>query len=92
LSAAGGCTPRSPHLRSTTSGNLLEFLELPLLTGISNQTLVAEIDKIEEQQKQIPYNGTSVTLPIPMPVFSPVLNCNSSGTVNFIVNMCPSET
>ena len=25
-----------------------------------------------------------------MPVFSPVLNCNSTGTVNFTVNMYPS--
>ena len=25
-----------------------------------------------------------------MPVFSPVLNCNSTGTVNFTVNMYPT--
>ena len=58
-----------------------------ILTGTLNQNFVAEIEKLQEQQKQTPCNSTGVTLPIPMPVFSPVLNCNSNGTVNFTVNM-----
>ena len=33
-------------------------------------------------------SGTS--LPFHMPSFSPVLNSNSNGTINFTVNICPS--
>ena len=55
-----------------------------ILTGTTSQTYAAETEKL------IPSSNTSGNLPLPMPVFSPVLNCNSTGTVNFTVNMYPT--
>lgn len=54
-----------------------------ILTGTSKTYAV-------ETEKLIPCSSTSGNLPLPMPVFSPVLNCNSTGTVNFTVNMYPT--
>lgn len=45
-------------------------------------------------EQLIPCNKTamlpSVSVPVPQPVFSPVINTSGSGTVNFTVNICPS--
>ena len=44
-----------------------------------------------ETDKLIPCSSNSGNLSLPMPVFSSVLNyCNSTGTVNFTVNIYPS--
>ena len=64
-----------------------------ILTGTSNEDsdrLIVDKGKSNHLQSvnNISNNGTS--LPFNMPSFSPVLNSNSNGTINFTVNICPS--
>jgi hypothetical protein len=69
-----------------------------ILTGTApTQEFSSAVHKVHSEsrtdvlQSQFTENALSIAeLPIPPPVFNPVIN-NHGGTVNFTVNICPSR-
>ena len=54
--------------------------------------MVNNTEKNNELQQQISMEQSTLTSAIPFQLsgFSPVVNSNSTGTVNFVVNICPT--
>ena len=69
-----------------------------ILTGATAQSYPKEIEMVNnteknnELQQQISMEQSTLTSAIPFQLsgFSPVVNSNSTGTVNFVVNICPT--
>ena len=50
----------------------------------------ARIEKLQGSSHHVTSSATSAN-PFLMPTFSPVINSNGQGTINFTINICSSE-
>ena len=49
------------------------------------------IESLQDSSRQMAYSVTPTNhFSFPMPAFSPVINSNGQGTINFTINVCPS--
>ena len=79
-------------------GDLQKKAACNILTGASSHNYPKEIEKMNksentnELQPQVLIERNMVTsaMPLQMAGFAPVVNSNSTGTVNFVVNICPT--
>lgn len=78
-------------------GDLQKKAACNILTGVSSHSYPKEIEKMNnaeknEPQQQVSMERSTITSAIPfqMSGFSPVVNSNGTGTVNFVVNICPT--
>ena len=77
-----------------TVGDLQKKAACHILTGTSSHSYPKEVEKMNgaennELQQQVSMDQRTA-IPFQMSGFSPVVNSNSTGTVNFIVNICPT--
>ena len=79
-------------------GDLQKKAACNILTGASLQNYPKEVEKMNksdntgDQQPQVPTEKNLITsaMPLQLTGFAPVVNSNSTGTVNFVVNICPT--